>query len=335
MRNKECEIFFYDDLIPNQIVIETIQDMECLSSFDFVKSVRETRTGHLLQSNHSVTTLKMYPSLEEDAELLHKENYYGFGTKIAVLDAGINKEYFSHIHNEKDFTGHGSTPITYHGNVVVSIIKKFAPGAGIYSGKICNSVDDLKEENLLSALQWAAREEKVNVINLSAGFNSGCKGNCMLANYINAIVQKLKIIIVVAVGNREKATTFCPACAQEAISVGSLSKDGNSVADFSTPGSIHLSKPNVVAQGHGGIFFPDGPIPFEGTSFAAPVVSGIITALVLNNPSSATLISNFYMATEYLDNTPGKKQGLGKVSLPKLMEVLENAQKIHPTGTEN
>ena len=106
-----------------------------------------------------------------------------------------------------------------------------------------------------------------------------------------------------AVGNREKATTFCPTCAQEAISVGSLSKDGNSVADFSTPGSIHLSKPNVVAQGHGGIFFPDGPIPFEGTSFAAPVVSGIITALVLNNPSSATLISNFYMATEYLDNT--------------------------------
>ena len=149
----------------------------------------------------------------------------------------------------------------------------------------------------------------------------------MLANYINAIVQKLKIIIVVAVGNREKATTFCPACAQEAISVGSLSKDGNSVADFSTPGSIHLSKPNVVAQGHGGIFFPDGPIPFEGTSFAAPVVSGIITALVLNNPSSATLISNFYMATEYLDNTLEKK-GLGKVSLPKLMEVLENAQKF-------
>ena len=36
LRNKECEIF-YDDLIPNQIVIETIQDMECLSSFDFVK----------------------------------------------------------------------------------------------------------------------------------------------------------------------------------------------------------------------------------------------------------------------------------------------------------
>ena len=36
-----CEIknvkSFYDDLIPNQIVIETIQDMECLSSFDFVK----------------------------------------------------------------------------------------------------------------------------------------------------------------------------------------------------------------------------------------------------------------------------------------------------------
>ena len=100
----------------------------------------------------------MYPSLEEDAELLHKENYYGFGTKIAVLDAGINKEYFSHIHNEKDFTD--MVQRLLHIMVMLWFLSlKSLHLVGIYSGKICNSVDDLKEENLLSALQWAARRE--------------------------------------------------------------------------------------------------------------------------------------------------------------------------------
>lgn len=333
LKQENIDIIFSDELIPDEIVVLSKKTIDELRKIEFISDIRFSRIGRLLKNN-SLPNLRMSPPLEDDINLLSSKGYYGLGAKVAILDSGIDKKLFSQVIETKDFTGFGEMPLSEHGNVVTSIIKKLSRGSCIYSGKVCHFEDRLEEDHLLMALKWA-RSLNVNVINISAGFDFNCDGTCILCRYINAIFEKHGTLTIAAVGNDGDSFTYCPASANDAISVGCLTKDGKGVADFSTPGNINLNKPNLVMQGCGIIYLPSGSLEFSGTSFSAPVLTGIIASLVLNYALTDKLKLSILMAAEPLENVSVKKQGLGRFSLTKLVEVLEKDEKIYSTGTEN
>lgn len=341
-------ILFFDEILPELVIIETDQD---ISTFKYVSSYREPRTGYLLKGKNEsgFKNVRMEPEVDSDA--LH-EFGYGFGVKIAVLDAGIDKDICPDVKEEEDFTGIGLYTESPHGSIVTRIIKSFAKAAQVYSAKVCHDEDSLKETNVFRALKWA-REKNVHVINMSLGFPYDCDGTCQLSKYINKIVRDFGIFVVAAAGNdfnAEGKKVHCPACANEVISVGSLTKDGLDVASFSVPGKPNSDKPNILTSGYGRLETLTYSTPFRGTSFSAPVVTGIIGCLVSYIPNmDITVLSELeqkrtvmqkvkmklYETTTYLDGVFSSRQGLGKVNLQKLLEVLRSENQSNSRGKAN
>jgi oryzin len=134
----------------------------------------------------------------------------------------------------------------------------------------------------VKAIEWTVadiQEKKsvgMAVINISTGFSSGCE-------HINMAVQgaiDAGVTVVVSARNTdEEAANVCPANHKAAITVGAIdhnyersyfSNHGEDV-DIFAPGS-NITGPYV-----------DGPDSFgveDGTSFAAPYVSGVIAYLM-------------------------------------------------------
>ena len=113
-------------------------------------------------------------------------------------------------------------------------------------------------------------------------------------------------------------TIYCPGRVDNAVTVGAIDISMK-LAGYSSIGKPGSGKPNLVAPGNGYI---DG-LRFEGTSFAAPVISGVLAAILYRS-------GNIYNAIEYIYRTardlhlPRHCQGLGCIDIEKLVGVIVN-----------
>lgn len=166
---------------------------------------------------------------------------------------------------------------------------------------------------------------KADVINLSLGFSiAQCDGNkCPLCQHINAYTQMNGILFVSAAGNRCNENTIdCPGKAHEGITVGAVNQSSNQVAAYCSKGVPGVRKPNILTSGS--IYFNQEYD--EGTSFAAPIVSGVCAAVLsgvagMNHVDMKNLLYN--NATDI--KQPTHHQGFGTMNLEKMLEVLSNA----------
>lgn len=205
----------------------------------------------------------------------------------------------------EDFTDSG--PITSkddmkdldgHGTQVAELILRLAPRADLYIARICegkinrgtstlsastgNRVKDPRPDIVAKAIDWA-REQKVDIINMSFGFQDIHKD---VKAALNKAVRDSKILVFAAMSNGGNNSLNAAWPAREptlAIGVHSCNKYGRKSSDF-TPGEISRSHnfmfvgEEVITQwpqAKGGGFRLD-----EGTSFAAPAVAAM-AALIL------------------------------------------------------
>jgi Subtilisin-like serine proteases len=331
------QIVFHDDILPDLVIVHGSK--VSLDSFDFVERFRESRRNGTLLSNttenKAKTIVDFTPSI--DTEKLNTFGH-GFGVGVAVLDCGLIPAIATPVEENEDFTGFGKSPyrspqgtMPPHADIVVNIIRHFSKAARIYNAKVCHQDGTLNETHVFNGLKWARSKENVRIINMSIGWHFKCDGSCDLARYINAIYEKQQIVVVSAMGNKfdgQDYFTFCPACASEAVSVGAVSEDGNTIAHFSVPGHINSMKPNIVAAGNGKMLMGEFFTPFHGTSFAAPVITGILASLVSYTGDMEKLRMRLYETASYMEGIPSNYQGLGKLDLLALLEVLSNEQRI-------
>lgn len=333
-------LVFHDDIIPQRIIVEC-QDDHMLNNLEFVRSLREAYSdGVLLNPKIAKPKVSLTPGIDLGALV---SVGHGFRVKMAVLDCGIYRQVNVDVTEAIDFTGYGKHATEDHGSTVISIIHHIAKATSIYSAKVCHKSGEMHERHVMNALKWA-RQKQVHIINMSVGWPRECQGNCLVSEYINTIVEVDHILIVAAAGNNiideegnviEERKVHCPACAEEAISVGAISEEGNGIAPFSSAGHINSNKPNIVTTGHGVLCMPRFFAQFGGTSFAAPVVSGILSVLVSYTGSMETLRMKLYETAEFMEGIPGSKQGLGKLNLPRLLEVLSNEKRTRSEGTQS
>ncbi len=269
------------------------------------------------------STLITRPSTKKS--ILSKNSLHGWGVKVAIIDSGITGDV--QCSDSIDYTNTGLMDTYNHGTGVAKIIKFFAPGANLYVAKV--GAQKPSEAYVLRALKWA-EDVGAQIVNLSCGFDenrplTGCKDKCVLCQTVNYLSSK-GIVVVVAAGNdmkQEGKPMPCPACATKAITVGAIDQNGK-LAEYSISGK--LDKPNILAPGS---LYIDGEY-FEGTSFAAPIVTGLLASTLNNYPSIEKTIEIMYGTAKNI-GLPIYKQGHGIIDIEKFVEELHN-EKIDGTS---
>lgn len=149
-------------------------------------------------------------------------------------------------------------------------------------------------------------DENVDVVNMSFGFPP--QKNDSLSRNVNQIVEDEDIVPVVAAGNKgpDYFSITSPGIARKAVTVGSISIDGN-ISHFSSRGPTSHEfrvKPDIVAPGQN----IEAEVPTQsggtkknvrsGTSMAAAVITGSIAQIREANPEwTAKHVKNSIITT--------------------------------------
>lgn len=295
-----------------------------------------------------------------NGHLLHQEGFTGTGKIIAVLDNGFDGVDtalpFERLHTENlilggyDFVNQSNNFYTggNHGTRVLSIIGAYqeneligsAPNASYY---LFITEDNTSETPLEESL-WVEAAERadslgVDIINTSLGYNTFDNPNynytyndldgvtTFISRGLNLAYSK-GIICVTSAGNAGNGAwqyITSPADALGSFTVGAVNANGN-YASFSSIGPTfdNRIKPDVVAQGVATVnAFPDGTITVgNGTSFSAPVISGLVACLWEAYPSLTNeQLMQFIRESAHIYQNPTSELGYG---IPDFYQVYQN-----------
>ncbi|WP_157985041.1 S8 family serine peptidase [Lentzea terrae] len=244
----------------------------------------------------------------------------GTGVTVAVLDTGYDQnhpELKDVVATSKDFTPAGIQDNIGHGTHVASTIAGrgaqytgVAKGAKLAVGRVCEAEWCL-DSAILAGMEWAAREVRAKVINMSLGGDQS-DGTDPLSLKVNELTAETGALFVVAAGNSgERRKVGAPASADSALAVANLTKSGT-VNEWSSRGprlNDFAVKPDIAAPGTDIVaaraegtlwdhYVDDLHARLTGTSMAAPHVAGAAAILAQRNPSwSAAELKAHLMAT--------------------------------------
>lgn len=297
------------------LIILTHNNIGQLNNLNFIESIEPDIIGEL-ESNYPIETRPTL-NFEKIAPYFSYKNI-----KVAVIDSGIDNMKMLNVIDFINFTSEQSNQIK-HGTGVAMIINQVVPQIKILNAKITDSME-VKMSDAIRAMEWAYLKG-ANVINLSMGFIvPRCKGTCNICQLTSALKQK-NVLVVAAAGNDGPSlgSIRCPGNSPDALTVGAVGLNANVIPDFSSRGRINQNKPDLVTSGY--IYNKvSKELPEGGTSFAAPVISGISSGLfgIYNNNGE---IKNIVKScTEKMGSCYKQHdEGNGKFSIDKLVEVLK------------
>jgi subtilisin family serine protease len=226
----------------------------------------------------------------------------GARVRIFLADTGLlpdAAEKFDWLHGvdgEKDLrTGAGGTIVPYegHGTFVAGVLRCVAPEAEVYVANIFNTAGSALESDFVLRLN-AAFGFGFEILHLTA--------SCMTRKNVQLIaleawleqLQSYKGVVCIApAGNNHTRRPSWPGALPGVISVGALAADLHSRAQFSDYGSwvnVYAPGENLINAFASGTYTCEIP-PFvgqqrtfsgralwSGTSFSAPIVTGLIAA---------------------------------------------------------
>lgn len=245
----------------------------------------------------------------------------GSGVLLGFLDTpfgGFEHDAFSELRlerrllNVKDFVGMPQAQYT-HGMSVASVAAGFAPGhlvgpahgAEILAAttEYVPSETNQEEDFFVAGLEWL-EEQGADVVNVSLGyttFDSGERsytpedldGDTGITTQAADHAASLGVVMVVSAGNSGcSSPEHCwyyvgmPADGHAVIAVGAVDPDSTR-SDFSSfgPTADGRRKPDVSAPGTSVYAaVPGGYTSYNGTSFASPLVAGVVCQMLQVNP---------------------------------------------------
>jgi serine protease AprX len=262
-----------------------------------------------------------------NGHLLHKQGFTGKDITIAVIDAGFARadvlpvfeslRQNGQILGTRDFV-HDGTDIFLgqsHGMAVLSIMGGYLPGdivgtAPDASYWLLRSEDGsseyrIEEDNWIAAAEFAD-SAGVDIINTSLGYSvfddtlqnytyAQMDGNTTRISRAADVAASKGILVVVSAGNKGNTAwkyITAPADADSVLAVGAIDQS-RLIAGFSSrgPSSDGQVKPSIMAIGSGTyVAYPDGTIrQGSGTSYSAPVISGLAACLWQANRNATVM----------------------------------------------
>lgn len=267
----------------------------------------------------------------------------GAGIKVAVIDSGVDadSQFGDRVHISKTFvapqagqTGLGNGDCVGHGTMVAGIIGAarsgrtsfagVAPGASIDSIKVANSdAQDISAATLGQAIGQAIADG-ARVINISIAAPAGPGGgdpDPTLHRVINYALQN-NVVVVAAAGNDKPAQDgkpaekgpFYPASYPGVLSVGAMDSTGELAAFSDRKSDVGVIAPGAdVTSTYPGPGGTDAHMASNGTSFAAPFVSGL-AALILSRDPGLTSEQVTARIEDTADGSIGAGSGHGLIN---------------------
>ena len=292
---------------------------------------------------------------------LHELGFMGKGISIAVLDGGFGKadryESLANTRNEGriadvvDFVyprkniyecnAHGAMVLSIMAGEKDGVLYGTAPEATYYLLRTEDTGSEwpCEEDNWVAAAEYAD-SAGVDVINTSLGYTTFDDAEFDYSyNDLNGKVSRISqgatlaaskgIIVVASAGNEGNDAwryVGVPADAEKVITVGALDSAGDKAA-FSSVGPTYdrRVKPDVVAMGSQVVVETGAGVYGlgSGTSFSAPVISGMIACLVQafpNLPAEKIKSELLVSASQY--NSPDSAMGYGIPDFYKAYQLL-------------
>ncbi|WP_433916473.1 S8 family peptidase [Streptomyces sp. NBC_01744] len=276
------------------------------------------------------------------------EGYDGKGTKVAVLDTGIDPTHpdvKDRILESKSFVpgqevldkhGHGThvaSTIAGSGAASDGVNKGVAPGTDLIIGKVLSNEGSGEDSGIIAAMEWA-KAEGADVVSMSLGSDIPDDGTDPMSQAVDALSADGGPLFVIAAGNAYgEGTIGSPGSADKALTVAAVDKQ-DVRADFSSMGPLTRSnglKPDLSAPGVDINAAASQAIPgisgmyqqMSGTSMATPHVAGAAAILKQRHPDwSGQRIKDALMSSSKRlpDYTP-YQQGTGRLDVKAAVDT--------------
>ncbi|HEY0608164.1 MAG TPA: S8 family serine peptidase [Chitinophaga sp.] len=285
-----------------------------------------------------------------EGEYLHNRSMKGDGMMIAVFDAGFlsvnNSSAFSWLRDRqkiiatRNFTDNTADVYSYddHGTHCLSILAANLPGemtgTAPEAAYVLLRTEEQDTEQPIEEVNWAAGAELadslgVDVISSSLGYNTfddpdfnhtyaQMDGHSLAITRAADMAAAKGMIVVNSAGNEGNLNwryLLAPADGDSVLTVGAVSSQ-RQVASFSSygPAADGRVKPDVAGLGVGTSFITsDGSVGAgNGTSYACPVVAGLVACLWQAFPRRSNMeILQAVKASASRYTSPDNRMGYG------------------------
>jgi hypothetical protein len=232
------------------------------------------------------------------------DRYAGYGVRIVVLDTGLDlaavntHRWLAGVTGDPDPAIGNRAPLgayAGHGTFIAGVIRSVAPRAEVHVRADFKVGGIILETNLVRALDEVLAKDDPDVISMSAGvWDTEATGPLSFQVFHETRLRHHKgVVLVTAAGNDGARRPFWPAAAPWTVSVGARSADWRQRAGFSNFGGwVDVYAPgedlvNAFPTGRYDYVEPPrqgswadftGMARWSGTSFATPMVAGMIAA---------------------------------------------------------
>jgi subtilisin family serine protease len=280
------------------------------------------------------------------------EGYDGTGSKVAVLDTGVDathpdlagaitttKSFVPDEQADVDVVGHGthvSSTVLGRGTESDGEYTGVAPGATLLMGKVLADDGYGQDSWIVAGMEWGA--ENADVVSMSLGDPTLTDGKDPISQALNTLSEETGTLFVVAAGNAyDSGTVSAPGAADDALTVGATDDTDHRAAfsswgprtgddaikpDLSAPGQGIVAARSQQAQDGGEGWYTS----MDGTSMATPHVAGAAAIVHEAHPdwTGAQLKAALVSSTDALDETV-YEVGSGRLDVPAAIDGVDES----------
>ncbi|MCX4362288.1 MAG: S8 family serine peptidase [Clostridia bacterium] len=263
------------------------------------------------------------------------QTYTGSGLKVGIMEAGgITTENKHPELSGLDIrtAGDSSTEDEHAERVTRLLCGANGVARGIHSAYVYHTA---LNSSFIPAMNWFL-DNLCLVINASLGFPSNAGKYSWASAFMDFQVRYNRVIFCICAGNEGANTNHYvtpPGTAYNAITVANSTKDAyiRNKSSYEVEKELKMNKPTIAAPGTGVITDKNNNLR-AGTSYAAPIVTGIVIKLLGEAPAlqlfpeamSAILIASATNANGQSDKWDNRA-GAGIVNYRRAREILKNS----------